>query len=321
MESAAPSTLIDFESVLSEVSLSTLLQLPAPRELSESDQELAPESPPALRALVLVKSQHIRAALIRRCEFASRCSKASNDLVMEIRARRAQLFAMDQHNALAQVRVPTSLFEPDAEKITPNQRRQEQIKRRLKNRVIYAVPNRGWTPEGLAFFGGDFIIRGEAPLAAANLYLDVEEYFGIECAGDALIVYEIAKETWRIRRLNEAAHQILLMKFEAIARKYLAQDIHSPGEDSRATTSIEDRASSLIRELVAAGSGPNVVLAEVLQHVAPILDDIDLEIERAYARRLDYCRRLTRLRGKKLRTELHHIRGAGYRNRGEWESQ
>ena len=46
----------------------------------------------------------------------------------------------------------------------------------------------------------------------------------------------------------------------------------------------------LVSELEAAGSGPNVLLAEVLQKIAPILEKIDQEIDRAYARRLDNFR-------------------------------
>jgi hypothetical protein len=267
-----------------------------------------------------VKNQPTRAAIIRRSELASKRFDATSDLLVFLRERRAQLFSMDHFNGLAQVRVPNSIYEPDAEKITPDQRRKEQQRRRLKNRIIYAVRNEGWTKEGLALLGADVLLRGESAWAFANLYLDIEEYFGVEWPGDVLIVFKIAKETWRIRRLSEAAHQVLLTKFEARARKYVASDGSLPKDESRATTSREDRGSLLVRELVAAGSGPSVVLAEALQEVAPILDLIDQEIDGAYARRLDHVRRFTRLRGKKLRTEFHHIQGAGYRNRGEWES-
>jgi hypothetical protein len=152
----------------------------------------------------------------------------------------------------------------------------------------------------------------------ADLYLAIEEYFGVEWPGDALIALVIARDTWQIRRLNEAGHQILLMSFEAGARKYLGQNITS--ENNGSATS-ENRRALLVRELEAAGSGPNVLLAEVLQKFAPFLEKIDREIDHAYARRRDNVRRLTRLRSKKLMTERHHIHGAEYRNRGEWGNE
>ena len=261
----------------------------------------------------MVKNQPARAALLRRSKHASKCFNASSDLMMELRSRRAHLNAMDHYNGLAQVRVPNSVFDATAEKTTPDRRRQQQLELHSKNRIVYATRDQGWTAEGRALFGADFLLRGKSPWSFANLYLDIEEYFGVDWPGDALIVFEIAKETWRIRRLNDAAHQILLMTFAAKARKYIAQEVHSE-------TPTEDRASSFIQELVAAGSGPNVLLAEALHEVETVLDDIDQEIERAYARRHDHCRRLTRLRGKKLKTEFHRIQGTGYYNRGEWES-
>ena len=49
-----------------------------------------------------------------------------------------------------------------------------------------------------------------------------------------------------------------------------------------------------------------MVLAEAVQEIAPILDNLDEETDRAYARKLDHVRLLTRLRGKKLLTERHH---------------
>ncbi len=55
-------------------------------------------------------------------------------------------------------------------------------------------------------------------------------------------------------------------------------------QESGATTSREDRGSLLVQELIAAGSGPNVVLVEALQEVEPILDLIDQETDAAYAR-------------------------------------
>ena len=88
--------------------------------------------------MALVLKQPIRALLTSRSERESRWFYAAYDLWMEIRERRAQLSSMDHYNALAQVRVPNSLFEPDAEKITPDQRRKEQLRQRQKNRVIYA---------------------------------------------------------------------------------------------------------------------------------------------------------------------------------------
>jgi hypothetical protein len=118
------------------------------------------------------------------------------------------------------------------------------------------------------------------------------------------------------------------MTFDAKARKYLAQHTRSDSlTEDRASSLIRELVaagsgpSSLIRELVASGSGPNVLLAEALQEIETMLDSIDQEIEGAYGRRLDHCRRLTRLRGKKLQTEFHRIQGAGYHNRGEWESR
>jgi hypothetical protein len=226
---------------------------------------------------------------------------------------------MDQFNGLAQNRVPPSAYEPDAEKFTADDRRKEQLRRRKKNRIIYAEPGKGWTEVGLALLGCDFLLRGESAWALADLYLAIEEYYGVDWPGDAVIAFEIAKDTWLIRRLNEASHQILLMSFEAEARKYLAQDVTSTAHNASAGLSLESSGAMLVRELEAAGSGPNVLVAEVLQKIAPILEKLDQETDRAYARRLDNVRRLTRLRSRKLRTELHHIRGAGYRNRSEWD--
>ena len=81
----------------------------------------------------------------------------------------------------------------------------------------------------------------------------------------------------------------------------------------------EERASWLARELVAAGSGPNVVLAEALEEVASKLAESDEEINGAFMRRRQHVRMLTSLRGKKLRTEFRNIQGIRYRRRGEWE--
>jgi hypothetical protein len=316
METAAPSTLIHFESLLSGLSVHQLLEFPAPRELSA--QELAKlEAPPALRAVALVKNQPTRAVLMTRSELEGKRFNAAGDLLMELRERRGQLFAMDHWNGLAQNRVPPSAYELDAEKFTASDRRKEQLRRRKKNRIIYAERGKGWTEAGLALLGCDFLLRGESAWALADLYLAIEEYFGVEWPGDVVIAFEIAKDTWHIRRLNEAAHQILLMSFEAEARKYLAQNVTSPGRDDSAGFSSDSGGALLVRELEAAGTGPNVLLAEVLEKIAPMLERIEQEIDRAYARRLDNVRRFTRLRSRKLQTELHHIRGAGYRNRGE----
>jgi hypothetical protein len=56
MDTAAPSSLVDFQALLSGLSIDQLLDLPAPKDLS--DHELAKlEAPPALRAVALVKNQ------------------------------------------------------------------------------------------------------------------------------------------------------------------------------------------------------------------------------------------------------------------------
>jgi hypothetical protein len=239
---------------------------------------------------------------------------------MEIRERRAQLASMDKHNAFAQVRLPNSPFEPDAEKITPNQRRQEQLRQRQKNRVIYAERATGWTEQGNASFSpSDILLHGECPRAFASLYLDAEEYFGVDWPGDALIIFQIAKETWIIRRLKEASHQMLLMAFEARARKYLGACSSSFAEQhSQGGVSREELASVLGRELVTAGSGPNVVLTEALEDLFAKLGQIDKEIDGAIMRRRQHIHMLTRLRGKKLRTEFRNIQGIGYGRRGDW---
>ncbi len=118
-----------------------------------SDQASAQlEAPPPLRAVALVKSHPTRAAMIRRSELASKRFDTANDLLMLMRERRAQLVAMDHYNGLAQLRVPNSIYEPDAEEITPDQRWKEQQRRRLKKRVIYADRHRGWTAKGVALF-------------------------------------------------------------------------------------------------------------------------------------------------------------------------
>jgi hypothetical protein len=280
METAAPSSLIDYASVLSGSSSSQLLELPAPQELPK--KALAQiKAPPPLRALALVMKQATRALLTRRSEREIGWFYAAHDLWMEIRERRAQLASMDQHNALAQVRLPNSPFEPGAEKITPNERRKEQVRQRRKTRVIYADRATGWTEEGKLFLSPyDFLLRGECPRAFANLFLDVEEYFGVDWPGDALIAFQIAKETWIIRRLKEAAHQILLMAFDDRARKYLGPSSSSSTEpDNHESMSREELASALVRELEAAGSGPNVVLAEALEDVAAKLAEIEGEID------------------------------------------
>jgi hypothetical protein len=101
METAAPSTLLDFESLLSGLCLPQLLALPAPQELS-GDELARLEAPPALRAVALVKSQPMRAALMSKSELEDKRFNAANDLLMELRERRGQIFAMDQFNGLAQ---------------------------------------------------------------------------------------------------------------------------------------------------------------------------------------------------------------------------
>jgi hypothetical protein len=175
------------------------------------------------------------------------------------------------------------------------------------------------TTEGLALFGADLLLRGESAWAFANLYLDFEEYLEFDWPGDALIAFEIAKDTWFIRRLNEAAHQILLIKFSERGRKYLAQNLPLQRTEDGALPS-ERHGLALIRELEAAGVSPNLVLAEVLHEIAATLNNFDWEIDRAFARRLDNVRLLTRLRSKRLMTERHRIQGAGYSNRGDNES-
>jgi hypothetical protein len=126
-ESGAPSSLIDLAFMLAGSSGRQLLDLPAPQQLSK--EALAKiEVPPPLTAVALVMKQSTRAMLTSRSEREIRSFYSAYDLWMEVRERRAQLASMDKHNALAQVRLPNSPFEPDAEKTTANQRRQEQIR-------------------------------------------------------------------------------------------------------------------------------------------------------------------------------------------------
>jgi hypothetical protein len=121
-EAATPPTLSDLESGLSQLSISQLVNLPAPRQFSrKASAKFEPPSP--LRAVATVKIQSVRAALLRRRERASKCYNANSDLMVELRKRRAQLVAMDRYNGLAQLRVPNSVFDADAEKITPHFRR------------------------------------------------------------------------------------------------------------------------------------------------------------------------------------------------------
>lgn len=318
-ESGAPSSLIDLAFMLAGSSGRQLLDLPAPQQLSK--EALAKiEVPPPLTAVALVMKQSTRAMLTSRSEREIRSFYSAYDLWMEVRERRAQLASMDKHNALAQVRLPNSPFEPDAEKTTANQRRQEQIRQRQKTRVIYAERGTGWAEQGKAIFSPyDVLLRGECPLAFATLYLDAEEYFGVDWPGDALIVFQIAKETWIIRRLREASHQLLRMAFEARARKYLSNSTCSSAEgNNEAGMSREELAAALTRGLAAAGSGPNVVLTEALEDVFTKLGQIGDELDGASARRRQHIRMLTRLRGKKLRTEFRNIQGIGYGRRGDW---
>jgi hypothetical protein len=90
METGAPSTLVDFESLLSDLSVHQLLDLPAPQELPRHEL-VKLEALPALRAVALVKNQSTSAVLMRRSELERKRFNAACDLLMELRERRSHL--------------------------------------------------------------------------------------------------------------------------------------------------------------------------------------------------------------------------------------
>jgi hypothetical protein len=236
-------------------------------------------------------------------------------LVDKVRRANQGLFAMEQQLNLVTATTPNPTWRPLAEKVSPSERRRDELERERFQRRKYIDPKNNLTEHAKAILGRPPLVIGEPEWPYYSLLFAVMDCCGFEKISDVLSACDIANDTWQVRRLLCAREQAISIIYRAELIGNYRDSICTTSWKGKPLTELHSLTSPLFQTGVLDST---LILLATLRRCLDVFDSQDRQMESVLSRRDRTLEKVIKRGASRLRTLITQARGFKSQSTAEW---